>query len=186
MEVLNNNNKKLKEVKSSKRSVESAIKLFGPANVTSILDRDTYGHKLALITTRLETYLEKSGEAIEELEELRNDETEIECDKKIDDINILTEAIIKKVNDNEGAVKKKIEEVIRNYEDNRNSSKPSEMPKSQSSRMGTTENTQDHSQLSDKIAEYCETGPFLTHLPQFIFGAKYVISQYQKKIPIFG
>ena len=44
------NDPKLKELKSAKRGVDLAIRLFRPANVTSILDRETFVDKLAAIT----------------------------------------------------------------------------------------------------------------------------------------
>ena len=44
------NDPKLKELKSAKRAVDLAIRLFRPANVTSILDRETFVDKLAAIT----------------------------------------------------------------------------------------------------------------------------------------
>ena len=187
----------LTELKSAKRVVESAIRLFGPANVTSILDRHTFADRLVVITTKLETYIEKAEEVITELEELKVSEveTEINCQRKIDEVNILTEAIIKKVNDNEYEVKMKIEEVIREFEANKDKSslsstadipEPSQLPRNEYSKTNQTEKPREHSTLSKKIEEYDETGPFLTHLPEFIYLIKYVISQYQKKLPLFG
>ena len=40
--------RRMKEVKSAKRSVDTAIRMFGPANITSILDRDIFVDKLGL------------------------------------------------------------------------------------------------------------------------------------------
>jgi len=40
--------------------------------------------------------------------------------------------------------------------------------------------------LSTKIRNYNEAGPFLTHLPEFIAGTKGAVAQYQKKLPEFG
>jgi len=40
--------------------------------------------------------------------------------------------------------------------------------------------------LDQLIKDYDQRGPFLTHLPQFIYLAKYAIKQYQKKLPEFG
>jgi hypothetical protein len=113
-------NRRLKEVKFAKRSVETGIRMFGASNITSILDRDTFSKRLGEITTKLEMYMDKSEEVIEELEELKdlNDEAEGEFDTMIDEINNLTDDIIKKVNDNEHQVKKKIEQVIAEHEDN--------------------------------------------------------------------
>ena len=106
--------KKLREVKTAKRSVETSIRLFGPANITSVLDRETFAEKLDNITRKLEEYLETSGEALEEFEELRDfgDGEKQEYARMIAEINSFTEDIIKKVNDNEVQVKKKIEQVI--------------------------------------------------------------------------
>ena len=66
------------------------------------------------------------------------------------------------------------------------SAKPSQLPTSQSSRPKATEKPQVPTKLSHKIEEYRETGPFLTHLPEFVHAIKYIICQYQKKLPIFG
>ena len=65
-------NRRLREVKSAKRSVETGIRMFGPANITSILDRDTFAKKLGEITAKLERYMEKSEEVIDELEALKD------------------------------------------------------------------------------------------------------------------
>ena len=64
--------------------------------------------------------MEKSEVVIDELEALKDlkKEAEEECDKMIDEINNLTDDIIKKVNDNEHQVKMKIEQVIAELEDN--------------------------------------------------------------------
>ena len=77
--------KMMKEVKSAKRSVETAIKMFGPTNITSILDRDTYHPKLQAISTKLEIYIQKADEVLEEIEELKGCEPETEIIKKIFD-----------------------------------------------------------------------------------------------------
>ena len=66
------------------------------------------------------------------------------------------------------------------------SKKRSRLPPNQSSRTKATEKPQVPTKLSHKIEEYCETGPFLTHLPEFVHAIKYIISQYKKKLPIFG
>merc|ERR1711915_555646 len=39
--------------------------------------------------------------------------------------------------------------------------------------------------LGEMISEYNEVGPYLTHLPQYVFGVKYLINQYRKKLPEF-
>ena len=84
------NTKKLKEVKSAKKDVETAIRLFGPASVTNIQEREMFGDKLAAITKKLETYIENAQVIIAELEDLRDreagTETETECVRRIDDI----------------------------------------------------------------------------------------------------
>ena len=67
MDEVTLNVKKLKEIKSAKRRVESAIMLFGPANITSILDRKTFVDNLASIKTKLEEYIEKANKEVEEL-----------------------------------------------------------------------------------------------------------------------
>jgi hypothetical protein len=109
-------NKRMNEVKSAKRSVETGIRMFGPVNITSILDKDNFAKKLAEITAKLEMYMDKSEEVIEELEELKDLKAEEECDKLIEEINNLTADIMKKVNDNEHQVKMKIEQVIAEHE----------------------------------------------------------------------
>ena len=42
------------------------------------------------------------------------------------------------------------------------------------------------SKLSDRIAEYCEIGPFLLHLPQFIATVLFTLKHYQEKLPTIG
>ena len=147
----------MKEVKSAKRSVETAIKMFGPTNITSILDRDTYHQKLRAISAKLEIFIEKADEVIEEIKELKGCEPETQIPKKVAEVDSIANAIIKKVNDNESEMK--------------NESKTSNKVLSI---------------LSKTINEYCEVGPFVTHLPQLVYGLKYVIRQYQKKLPEFG
>ena len=194
------NDPKLKELKSAKKGVDLAIRMFRPANVTSILDRDTFVDKLAAITQKLENYIEKAEDVIEELEKLRDPKvaTETEFGKYVDEINSLTEDIIKKVHDNESEIKKKIEKIIAASEDSRDqkpeasssinetNSKAPQSARKKSTKTDQTEKPPDHSSLSDKIAEYCETGPFLTNLPEFIYTCKFIVNQYQKKNPIFG
>eukprot|EP00092_Neocalanus_flemingeri_P023190 GFUD01025147.1.p1 GENE.GFUD01025147.1~~GFUD01025147.1.p1 ORF type:complete len:239 (+),score=97.38 GFUD01025147.1:61-777(+) len=157
---------RMKEVRSAKREVESAIRLFGPANITSILDHGTFGDKLAAITVKLEMYMKKTEDVIEELEELKDSKegTETECDRRVDEINTLTEVIVKKVNDNECEVKKKIEAVIREFKDNRDSktstdpsdskssTKPPQLPRNQSMRTGTTEQPIDRNEPANEDA----------------------------------
>ena len=40
--------------------------------------------------------------------------------------------------------------------------------------------------LDNKIADYCEKGSFLSHLPEFAEGLKYVFEVYEKQLPEFG
>ena len=152
----------LKEVKVSQRSVEMAIRLYGPANITSILDRDTYVDKLSKITEKLEVFLEKACK----LEDLNS------CDN----ISKVSEDLIEKVTRNENEVKKKIECLIRNRGD----------PSLSKQHAGETKPNENISSLSKKIEDYCEAGPFMTHLPHFVYLIKYVVNQYQKKHPEFG
>ena len=75
--------------------------------------------------------MEKAEEVIEDLDEVKKikGETDGEYAIKIDEINSLTDDIIKKVNDNESEVKKKILEIIFESEysaDNWEVSKPAE------------------------------------------------------------
>ena len=176
----------MKEVKSAKRSVETAIRMFGPTNITSILDRDTYHQNLRAISTKLEIYIQRADEVIEEL---NGCEPETEITKEVAEIESNSDAIIKKVNENESDVKKKMEEIIKEF--NSSDSKKSYSGPSDISveRILITEAKTSNialSTLSKKIDEYCEAGPFITHLPQFVYGLKYVIRQYQKKLPEFG
>ena len=89
--------KMMKEVKSAKRSVETAIKMFGPTNITSILDRDTYPQKLRAISAKLEMFIQKADEVIEEIKELKGCEPETQIPKKVAEVDSITDAIIKKV-----------------------------------------------------------------------------------------
>ena len=121
------------------------------------------------------------------MEELSNCDTESDCRGKIDEINNITDEIINQVNDNDSEVKRKIEAIIDNFENSKDTSpgEPSKFSESPSNQIHKTDSSVNPA-LSSKIAEYCETGPFLTHLSQFIYAAQYVINQYQKKLPIFG
>ena len=49
-----------------------------------------------------------------------------------------------------------------------------------------SEDLKSKSNLFNKILNYSENGVYLTHLPQFIETSKYIINQYQKKLPVFG
>ena len=86
-----------------------------------------FGDKLVEITKKLETYIEKAQDMIEELEEFRDieagTETEIECVRRIEEIIFDIEDIKVKVNDNESKVKNKIEEVVKEFQENRKSSR---------------------------------------------------------------
>ena len=181
--------KMMKEVKSAKRSVETAIKMFGPTNITSILDRETYHQKLRAISAKLEIFITKADEVIEVIQELKGCAPETQIPKKVVEVDSITDAIIKKVMDNEYAVKKKMEEIIKelNSSDGKESySEPSDVSTERLFETNSKTSNNALSILSNKINGYCEAGPFLTHLPQFVYGAKYVISQYQKKLPEMG
>jgi hypothetical protein len=178
--------KMMKEVKSAKRSVETAIRMFGPTNITSILDRDTYHQKLQAISTKLEIYIQKANEVIEEIEEIKGSELETEISQNVAEINAISDGIFKKVNDNESDVKKKVEDIINLSEDKKSYEGTSGIPSKSVLKTESKTSNKTFTILSNKIDEYCEAGPFLTHLPQFVYGAKYVISQYQKKLPEFG
>ena len=181
--------KMMKEVNSSKRSVETAIRMFGPANITSILDRDTYYQKLQAISTKLEFYIQTAVEVIEELEDLKGCEPETEIIKKVKEIDAISDAIFKKVNDNESDVKKKMEEIIKEFnlgKDKQSCSGKSDISVKGVLNIQSETSNKTRSTLSNKMDEYCELGPFLTHLPHFVYAAKYFISQYQKKLPEFG
>ena len=176
----------MKKLMSAKRSVETAIRMFGPANITSILDRDTYYQKLQAISTKLEIYIQKADEVLEEIEELKGCEPETEIIKKVREIDAISNTIIKKVNDNESDVKKRMEEIINLSEDKKFYSERSDIPAKRVLQPQSEASNKTISTLSNKIDEYCEAGPFLTHLPHFVYGLKYIIRQYQKKLPEFG
>ena len=46
--------KLLEEIKVDQRSVETSIRIYGPANITSLLDMNTYAEKLSRISEKLE------------------------------------------------------------------------------------------------------------------------------------
>ena len=126
---------------------------------------------------------------IVEIEELKACEPEIEISRKIKEIDTISDTIIKKVNDNEFDVKKKMEEIIKefNSSDGKESySEPSDVSTERLFETNSKTSNKALSILSNKINEYCEAGPFVTHLPQFVYGLKYVIRQYQMKLPEFG
>ena len=163
--------------------------MFGPTNITSILDRDTYHQKLRAISAKLEMFIQKADEVIEEIKELKGCEPETQIPKKVAEVDSITDAIIKKVNDNEYAVKKKMEEIIKEFISSnvkKSYSEPSEFSMERLSKTKSKTSNKALSILSNKINEYCEAGPFVTHLPQFVYGLKYVIRQYQMKLPEFG
>ena len=172
--------------------MDLAIRLFGPANVTSILDRETFNYKLADITKKLEIYIEKAEDIKEELYNFEDDkvDTVTECDRKKNEINSLTEAIIKKVHDNEYEIKKKMEDIINASDacppNSKTNSKAPQPARKNSNRKDKTDQSPEHSSLSDKIAKYCETGLFFSNLPEFVYTCKFMVSQYQKKLPLFG
>ena len=81
-----------KEWKSAKIHVLTALRLFGPDNITSITDFDTLNDKLDQITTKLGIFIEKSQTVVDELEELRNGrndgaETDQEVVRRVEEIN---------------------------------------------------------------------------------------------------
>ena len=171
----------IKEVKTAKRTVETAVRLYGPANITSVLDRETYADKLAKIAEKLEIYFEKTDEVIEKLEALKSVETEEDIDKTLSEISEISDTLVDKVTKNEINVKKKIEQIIQiSSNDNLSPQFKEDVANSSQPPLSTL------STLSQKISDYCEAGPFMTHLPQFVYSAKYVTRQYQKKLPEFG
>ena len=174
----------IKEVKTAKRTVETAVRLYGPANITSVLDRETYADKLAKIAEKLEIYFEKTDEVIEKLEALKSVETEEDIDKTLSEISEISDTLVDKVTKNEINVKKKIEQIIKNSSlENLSTQFKENVVNSSQSTLSTMSAL---STLSQKISDYCEAGPFMTHLPQFVYSAKYVTRQYQKKLPEFG
>ena len=177
----------MKEVKSAKRAVERAIRIYGPDNIDSILDKETYEEKLEKITAKLETFLEKADEGIDMLDELKGSEPNIAIDKKIEEIKSCSQAIENKVQQNESEVKKKIREVMEESSNSKSSDLGSSTISS-TKRLNTNNSSSSRkiTDLTQKINNYNEAGPFLTHLPQFVFAAKHVIKQYQKKLPEFG
>ena len=182
-----------KEWKSAKRHVLTALRLFGPDNITSITDFDTLNDKFDQITTKLGIFTEKSQTVVDELEELRNGrndsaETDQEVVRRVEEINCVTEIIIKKKNDNEINVKKKMEEVMKECNSATTTKKPINLALNKDGKTNKKDSqpSQPHSKLSDRIANYSEVGPFLTHHPQFIVTANYVIKYYQKKLPTIG
>ena len=182
-----------KDWRLAKRRVESAIRLYGPGNVTSTMDYDTYHNRLDQISKKLGVFIEKSQDVIGELEELRHKgaEREQEVSRRVKEVGFLTEVIIKKKNDNEINVKKKMEEVMKECNISKNV-----MSTNLTLRVDGNKGKKDQnnfpsikpacSKLSVRIADYCEIGPFLSHRPQFIATANYVIKQYQQKLPTVG
>ena len=87
----------MKEVKVAKQAVERAIRVYGPPNINSILDKDTYVDKLGSISAKLDAYFEKSDEVVETLEGLKGSEFETDIQKTIDEIEETSQALINKV-----------------------------------------------------------------------------------------
>ena len=172
--------KLLEEIKVDQRSVETSIRIYGPANITSLLDMNTYAEKLSRISEKLEVFLEKADEVKDKLDILEKLESKETIDNGKRSINDISNELVEKVTKNELEVKKKIECLIKasNGSPNKSNLSPTEEQEEK-----TAANI---SSLSRKIYAFCEAGPFLTHLPQFVYLIKYIVSQYQKKLPEFG
>ena len=170
----------LKEIKVAQRSVETSIRIYGPANITSMLDKNTYAEKLARISEKLEVFLEKADEVKDKLDSLEKLESKEAIDNGKRSINDISNALVEKVTKNELEVKKKIEGLIKASNGSPNTSDLSTI---EDQAEKTAPNT---STLSRKIDAYDEAGPFMTHLPHFVYLIKYIVSQYQKKLPEFG
>ena len=126
---------------------------------------------------------------IEEIKELKGCEPETQIPKKVVEVDSITDAIIKKVNDNEYDVKKKMEEILEEFnssDDKKSYSEPSDFSMERLFKPKSKTSNKALSILSNKINDYCEAGPFLTHLPQFVYGLEYIIRQYHKKLPENG
>ena len=127
--------------------------------------------------------------------------------KATEEIKSDKEDILNRARENEHMVKKKVKEVLKQedikkyscIEENRGSKDEVKKKKLQPTE-GKAENfpiqienmtkfiktKQENENLSANISEYCEDGPFLTHLPEFRNLVKFIIDQYEKKLPAYG
>ena len=155
----------------AKRQVESALRIFGPENITSSLDFDTFSDKLDHINTKWEIFRDKSKELIDTLEE----------STQIDKVIFAMDVMMKKKNKNENYVKQKIKHILKELKDSKNG-----MAMKEETILSERVKKSARSKLSDRIAEYCEIGPFLLHLPQFIATVLFTLKHYQEKLPTIG
>ena len=159
----------------AKRQVETALRIFGPENITSSLDFDTFSDKLDHINTKWEIFRDKSKELIDTLEDSTDKRTE--AGKVIFDMDIM----IKKKNKNENDVKQKIKQIMKELKDGKNG-----MVMKEETILSGMVNKSARSKLSDSIAEYCATGPFLLHLPQYIATMNFTLKHYRENLPTIG
>ena len=108
MSNMNGNMNHKYKIKRARNKVESKLLLFGPNNITSILDKETYATKLQDIATTAETYLEISEEILQGLEDLKEGRAAY-YEKAAEEIKSDREDILKRVKENEHMVKKKME-----------------------------------------------------------------------------
>ena len=97
MSNMNGNMNHKYKIKRARNKVESKLLLFGPNNITSILDKDTYATKLQDIA---ETYLEISEEILQGLEDLKEGRAAY-YEKAAEEIKSDRENILKRVRENE-------------------------------------------------------------------------------------
>ena len=155
----------------AKRQVESALRIFGPENITSSLDFDTFSDKLDHINTKWEIFRDKSKELIDTLDE----------STQIDKVIFAMDVMMKKKNKNENDVKQKIKQIMKELKDGKNG-----MVMKEETILSGMVNKSARSKLSDRIAEYCATGPFLLHLPQYIAAMNFTLKHYRENLPTIG
>ena len=194
------------KVKRARNKVETKLLLFGPKNITSILDKETFATKLQDIATAAETYLEVSEEILQDLEDLKEGGEEY-YEKLVEEIKSDREEILSRVRENEYMVKRKVEEIMKQEDMNKyrcnedisrlkdevkekelhpTNEKVENHPIKKENMTKFVKNEQEEGFLLANISEYCEDGPFLTHLPEFRNLVKFVINQFKKKLPGYG
>ena len=132
--------------------------------------------KLSAITILSDKYVEEADKVIAELKKLRDDENSGETGHftKFDQLISSYESTAQKMHDNELDAKMIMAELLKQLESKRNKE------------TGLQQRKEDLSTLSCKVADYCQQGAFITHLPQFLSFINFGIKQYHRKAPDFG
>ena len=141
------------------------------------------------LTSYSNNYIDQIRKVVKELKELRENEESIPTKSVIDEVISLHEDILIIVEDHKDESIDKMKDVA-DYVSVMLQIKRDEETKSKQERQlhmtDNTRETEDRSALSSMVEKYCQTGAFITHLPQFLSLVNLVVKQYQRKAPKFG